>query len=121
MVPLPLGPEMGMVMSALPELPATLIEPEAKKPGSIGVPSRSVTRASLCAFPRASLYASELFIALAANRTMHPMNAAKSAMIVRQPTGANHFQLRDHQPRCGGGSSGGAGGRTVGGLPDGVP
>src|SRR5689334_4603099 len=44
---------------------------------------------------------------------MAPTKAAKSRMMVRQPTGTNHFQLRDHQlGRCCGGKPGG--GRLVG-------
>src|SRR3954469_21000482 len=102
MVPLPFGPEMGMVRSALPELPETFTEPETNNPSSIGVPRRCCTRGSFCAFWSASLYPSVLFIEPKTRRMKHATNAATSAISVRQPTGANHFQFRDHQPRCGG-------------------
>src|SRR3954466_16385262 len=118
MVPFPFGPVMGIVRSALPELPATLIEPDTNIPESMGVPRRCCTRGSFCALSSASLYASELFMLVAASRTTQATKAAKSAMRVRHPTGANHFQLRDHQFGGRGGSCVGvAGFRTAGGIP----
>src|SRR5438874_1393207 len=113
---------MGMVRSALPELPVTFTGPDANHPASMGVPRRRCTRASFCALSSASLYASVLFIEPITTNTRQATNAAKSAMTVRHPTGANHFQLRDHHPGCCGGTCiGDDGGRMAGGVPIGPP
>src|SRR4051794_32445421 len=101
---------MGTVMSALPAVPASLIDPVTNNPISTGVPNRCCTTALCCASLKVSCETSEFLIMLKAKNKIALRNPVKSAMIVRQPTGANHFQFRDHQPRCGGGCSGGAGG-----------
>src|SRR5437899_11417635 len=97
MVPLPRGPLTGMVTSALPELPFNEMLPETSNPGLSGVPSVSATSGLRSACATACRTTSELRKAANTTPTIPATNRTHKRKIVPQPTGTNHFQLRDHQ------------------------
>jgi len=98
-IPLPLGPEIGMAKSACPDGPLTLMLPMTKIPASIGDPKALTTAGWDCAVARASLYTSDDFTMPKTIVTMSMRKAAKRARNPRQATGTNHFQFRCHHVR----------------------
>src|SRR6267378_5582559 len=97
MVADPLGPDIVIERSALPEAPLVSMLPLTKNPASIGSPSNRFTSSFAFALSRASLYGSDDLMAPKASSKMSVPPPQQTTMGVRQPTGTTHFQFRFHQ------------------------
>src|SRR5947199_9868169 len=102
MVPDPLGPEMGMDRSAVPDSFSTCTFPLNTNASLMGVPRADWTASFALALATASLYTSDDLIAPKTTARITVIRPPHASSGVRHPTGMTHFQLRLHQLRFAG-------------------